>query len=347
MANNCLVTKLSASIKDVNLLKVNEMNFDFEASGLNNPTALNLTVNATASFRIVGNGYFTDKTGTENLGKEQTFTVVGGELTKRISLYLSSEVRKVIIDDKRKIHSFSSSASPLVTNPDTGSGDSGLYIINSVTDFMYATNTAGISTNNATKLQGDVKGFSKMVCMDGFYGGTLGSLYGDISAFKDLTKMKIFRFNNHNVTGDISAFKDIVSLTSFQIDCKNITGDLASLKNLNPSKHIIIRSADRLTGDLAQLNDDICYFSNESGNSKFTWTAKSVTRKDILFLNGVTLIDGADQYLIDQAELKFNPLTDGVWGYTINIRGNVTNTSSSAIEFLQLKGAIVIITPIN
>jgi hypothetical protein len=92
---NCLVTKLKGVVDNDSLLKMGEMEFDFADKGTQGGSdVIAIATNIPGStFRIVGNGYFTDETGVPDYGK--TITTQDG-----IARFKSTGGGKIIIPHK-------------------------------------------------------------------------------------------------------------------------------------------------------------------------------------------------------------------------------------------------------
>lgn len=65
---NCLYTKLKGSVDNDNLVKIGEFCFDFTAD--ENNIVVIATNHTNSTYRLIGDGYFTNNDGTENYGNE-------------------------------------------------------------------------------------------------------------------------------------------------------------------------------------------------------------------------------------------------------------------------------------
>ena len=72
--NKCFITKLQGVVDNTSLLKLGELRIGFSDNG--NPSniqSIGMGVTNPISLEILGDGYFTDSTGSKNLGKKRTF----------------------------------------------------------------------------------------------------------------------------------------------------------------------------------------------------------------------------------------------------------------------------------
>lgn len=74
MEKNCLVTTYKATVNDNSLLKVGEMRIKVSSveSPNKNTNGFAISVNKDVELEIIGDGYFTDETLTQNKGKKIT-----------------------------------------------------------------------------------------------------------------------------------------------------------------------------------------------------------------------------------------------------------------------------------
>lgn len=343
----CLVTQLTEAVNDETLLKVRELAFLFKKSSNAGVTGLFMNVNATTTFRIVGEGYFTESDGSGNLGSTITKTIGEGVLEMSVSLYLTSNVSMVVIDDKNKITQLGSTTTSknLVQNPQGGSNNTALIIVNDLTDFMYATRVNYLAVA-ADTITGDIVGLSKMTGLSAIFAASLTQIYGDLSSLKNLTAMKTLAITSSLIEGNIKSLAGMVNLTSLTMRCRNVIGDISSLSGITKANQMDFKNVNGLYGDLSKLNNNVRFFSNSGGTSGFSWQT-GATNTNMLILEACKIVEGADQYLIDQAERNFNPPSSAIWFAKISITANITSASDAAIATLQSKGVTVVVTPLN
>ena len=88
MEKNCLVTTYKATVNDNSLLKVGEMRIKVSSveTPNKNTNGFSLNVNKDVELEIIGDGYFTDETLTQNKGKKITLDM--WEKIKKKNSYL-------------------------------------------------------------------------------------------------------------------------------------------------------------------------------------------------------------------------------------------------------------------
>ena len=93
----CLITKLNGSVQNDSLLRIGE--FCIKVSKVESPTAdsQRFVVNNSkdAKFRIIGDGYFTNETLSENKGKELNITA-----NTETTVYFSNGDYEVVVSEK-------------------------------------------------------------------------------------------------------------------------------------------------------------------------------------------------------------------------------------------------------
>lgn len=108
MEKNCLVTTYKATVNDNSLLKVGEMRIKVSSveSPNGNTNGFSLLVYKDVELEIIGDGYFTDETLTQNKGKKITFT------NQDRNVFVSNGNFEVSISNKYAIARFTISFPP-------------------------------------------------------------------------------------------------------------------------------------------------------------------------------------------------------------------------------------------
>ena len=379
----CLVTKLNGSCNNTNLLRIGEMRM--KILKVSKPTehtqGFSIGVNNNVTLEIVSNGYFTDKTLTENKGKNITINVgvtsvwVSGNndveiailnkysLTSLASFYLgeaSSDVYGKNIELDISGLKYSTALTSLVLQDTQASGD--------IANLKNLTALTSINIQN-TKISGDIANLNNLTALTSISLSNT-QVSGDIANLKNLTALTSISLSNTQASGDIANLKNLTALTSISIQNTQISGDIANLKNLTALTSINLYNAQvpltgdigqlstlsscrsmsfkysKLTGDLAILPSKLRYasFASDKG-SVFTWSTRQSTAK-IIAIEGNARLTNIDKMLQDQAQCQVDFLpNDAAWFKMISCVGTRTSASDAAVATLQQKGYTVLVIP--
>ncbi|MDY2731026.1 MAG: leucine-rich repeat domain-containing protein, partial [Erysipelotrichaceae bacterium] len=195
----CLVTKLNGVVDNDSLLKIGEMRVGFVkvANPETNIQAISVGVSEPTILKIVGDGYFTDETLSENKGKQ--ITVGENPIMSVYAVFVSNNDTQVSIQNKYNIRELNGYYS-------SNASSSNLIVIN-LDDLKYSSLLTSIVFPYAQVL-------------------------GDISALKNLTALTSISLSSTQVSGDISALKNLTALTSISLSSTQVSGDISALKNL-------------------------------------------------------------------------------------------------------------------
>ena len=310
--NKCLVTKLNGVCPNGRLLKVGE--FRLKVSKVPSPNnkaqGLMLETSAPVKLNILGDGYFTDNSLINNLGKE--IDVTGGQ-----NVFFSNGDYDISILDKYKICRIQTGA-----------------------------NGVAFAESDQQNKSFDIDGlkFSKdMISLDTNSNGVSGNL----SSLESLTKLERINIYGSSIYGDISALQNLTALTdSLNISNLNIRGDVSALKGMSKIKEIYLQNMS-IGGDLSQLPDNTHFVSlrNYKGTG-FTWSSRPSSAK-IMGIEGDPIILNLDKMLQDLANCAVGfDSESGQWIKTISVRGSRTSASDAAVATLQSKGYTVNISTI-
>ncbi len=311
--NKCLVTKLNGSSNNSELLRLGEMRM--QILKVLNPTehtqGFSIGAKKAIPLEIVSDGYFTDRTLTENKGKNITLNVG----MNSIWVNGNSDVEIAILDKYSleiiKFFAYIGEVTPFGEN-----------IKFDISDLKYSNALTTLELPNS-------------------------QVSGDIASLKSLTALTTLELTNSQVSGDIASLKSLTALTILCVhnQLKPLTGDIGQLSALSNCTDINIKYST-LTGDLALLPPK-CRFASfwiDKG-SVFTWSARPSTSK-IMAIEGNAKLINIDKMLQDQAQCQVGISSDDpIWFKTIQITGNRTSASDEAIATLQQKGYTVSITP--
>lgn len=348
----CFVTRLSGSTSNNKLLRIGEMRIKVE--GVESPTkdtqgfGVNFTEPTTVE--IVGDGYFTDSTLTENKGKSMVVTGSKGIIV--------SQATTVAIINKYKLDRlvvFIPSGTPYGKNK----------VLN-IDDLKYS---LSLNTLNLSEMQayGDISNLKTLTALTVLH-LKKNKVAGDIANLKNLTALTNLDISSTNVTGDIANLKDLTALTSLNLESSKVVGDIANLKNLTALTSLILTNTaisgdianiyfafrgttkefnvahcDNLSGDLASIPNNILFFNSYMGNSKFTWT-KGSSRTNILACANLHC-SNIDDMLNDMSDKTASFAGQDTYYKTIALVGTRTSASDAAVQTLQSKGYTVSITP--
>ena len=368
----CLVTKLNASIEDNSILRLGEARF----KRVSNPNAgvfsqaFSISTNKSTKIEILGNGYFTDKTLSQNLGKYMVLNA--GEYK---SIYTSQGDYEIAVLDKyaitalysgsREFNSSNIEQNCIYINLDN------LAFTSNITDFRVSslygkidnlkrntkiTNLAFGTNQNITGDLAIVAGFQSLeslkltndsISCDLSYLENLVNIKtlmlrskqvtGNLSLLSNLKKLeRLDLYSSINISGDISSLSGLTKIEEIILYGDKITGNLSSLSSLSNLSRLELKKT-QITGDLATLSDKLCYFRSESS---YSWSSRS-SSANIISIEGAKF-ENVDKVLQDQARCN---VPSSVSNKIISIIGTRTSASDAAIQTLQSKGYTVSVTP--
>lgn len=366
----CLITKLNGSVDNNELLRVGEMRIKVESveSPTKDTQGFGVAFTEPTTVEIVGDGYFTDKTLTENKGKSMVVSSLQGAIV--------SQATTVAIRNKYKLRSLNvyiPSGTPYGKNK----------VLN-IEDLKYSTSLVSLNLVSV-QASGDIANLKSLTALTTLALNNI-KIYGDISNLKNLTSLASLDLSETNISGDISNLKNLTNLTRLLlsgtkvagdiVNLKNfinlkeiklprtqISGDIANLKNLTNLTTLVLSNTqvpltgdigqlnslsnctdmslqyNKLTGDLAMIPSNCRFvsFLNDKG-SVFTWSTRPSTAK-IIAIEGTASLTNIDKMLQDQAQCQVGfSSNDSAFYKTISIAGNRTSASDDAVEALQQKG---------
>lgn len=320
----CLVTKLSGTVNNDNLLRIGE--FAIKVAKVDSPTDATQCIsvemiNAKSKARIIGNGYFTDKTLSENKGKEIEL-IIG-----RNDLYASPNTDvTIIIENKYNISSLEAFAVGQTSN---------VYAKNksfSLDDLKFSTYLKSINFNNSS-VEGSISSF------DGFtnlktLSITSTNITGNLSALSGCTNLTILALQNTNVEGNLSAFSGCTNLTNINVNNTRITGSLSSITALTKLKEIYLNR--NIGGDLATISP-ACYFVGIIEQA-YDWTTRDSSANIFAIECTNATVKNVDKMLIDFANCNAAIPNQNVRYKIIYVKGTRTSASDTAVATLQQKG---------
>ena len=327
--NKCLVTKLNGSSNNPELLRLGEMRM--KILKVSNPTehtqGFSIGVNNNVTLEIVSDGYFTDKTLTENKGKNITINV------GRSSVFVSgnNDVEIAILDK----YSLTSLFSFYLGESNSIYGKN---IELDISDLKYSTALTSIQLSDS-QVSGDIVNLKNLTALTSINLRNT-QISGDIVNLKNLTALTSLALPYTQVSGDIVNLKNLTALTNIELYNEQVPliGNINQLSNLSSCVSMTFKYS-KLTGDLAMLPSECRFvsFANDKG-SVFTWGTRQSTAK-IVAIEGNATITNIDKMLQDQAQCQVGFLSnDPLWYKTISVAGNRTSASDNAVATLQQKG---------
>lgn len=297
----CLVTRLSGTVNNDNLLRMGE--FAIKVAKVDSPTDATQCVsvemvNTKSKARIIGNGYFTDKTLSENKGKEIEL-IIG-----RNELYASKGTDvTIIIENKYNIKSLESFTAGQTTT---------VYAKNksfSLDDLKFSSYLKSINFNNS-------------------------GVEGSILSFNGFTNLETLSISGSNISGNLSAISGCTNLTNLNINNTGVTGRLSDIMALTKLKEIYLNS--NIGGDLATISP-ACYFVGIIEQT-YDWTTRNTSANIFAIECTNATVKNVDKMLIDLASCNAAIPNQSVRYKTIYVKGTRTSASDTAVATLQQKG---------
>ena len=231
----CLITKLSGSVQNDSLLRIGE--FCIKVSRVESPTAdsqkFSVRNTKDTQLRIIGDGYFTNETLTENKGKVMDIAANAETL-----VYYSNGDYEIAVSEK---YSLTSIGIHLSTDWKNFKGKLSF----DIESLKYSTNITTLFLRNT-------------------------QVTGDIAVFGKLTSLTKLLLDNTQVTGDIAVFGKLPNLSEVPfVNNTKVTGDISVYKNTKGNQLRFVGTS--VYGDLSVLPNNVLWV--QGGNTgTFTWT---------------------------------------------------------------------------
>lgn len=231
----CLITKLNGSVQNDSLLRIGE--FCIKVSKVESPTADSqrfvIKNSKDAQLRIIGDGYFTNETLSENKGKALNITA-----NNETTVYLSNGDYEVVISEKYSLSLIG------IHNSSSWKNFKGKLSFN-IESLKYSPNITSIFLDK-TQITGDI--------------AVLGKLTG-------LTSIQI---NDTQVTGDIAVFGKLTGISDIpSVFNTKVTGDISVYKNTKVTQLRFVGTS--VYGDLSVLPNNVLWLQGNN-KGPFTWT---------------------------------------------------------------------------
>lgn len=346
----CFITRLNGVVDNSQLLKIGEFRIGI-SGGISSSDKLQHRISIRAidkpiEMSIIGDGYFTDSTLSENKGKVVTIPANTVQ-TQEVYINTSSGC-KVSISDKYHVKLLGSNINDFLSLE--------------LEDFKFFNNITVIELYRNNGIIGDIKNLSSLKKLQTLVLKDIPNISGNLSNFAALSSLETIRISSNKIQGDIASLKDLTSLGWLDITSinvfgninalvnlkslktinllsPNIMGDLSSFKSMNDVTNIII--GGEISGDLAVLPSKLKYINLGSSSLNMSWSSRSASAT-IISIDGVSVkLDNVDKMLQDQANCVATDDNHKI----IKVIGTRTSASDAAVQTLQSKGYTVSITP--
>lgn len=324
----CLITKLNGSVQNESLLRIGE--FMVKVSKVESPTADSQKISVRnykdTQLRIIGDGYFTNETLTENKGK-----VMNIAANTETLIYYSNGDYEIAVSEKYSLNSI------------------GIFLSSSwkafkgklsfdIESLKYSTNLIQVFFSD-TQITGDIAELTKLTSLQTILLNNT-QVTGNIAVFGKLTNLIKLSIDYTKVTGDIAVFGKMANLSDIpSVNKTKVTGDISVYKNTK-SKTLKF-SGTSVYGDLSILPNAVLWV--QGGTGTFTWTGIK-NRTNILAVERCKC-NNIDTFLNDMATLETKFAGEDSWYKTISLIGTRTSASDAAVQTLQSKGYTVSIIP--
>ena len=322
---NCLVTKLKSVVDNSNLLHLGEMRISFPEYTNTGENARSIVIKprSAVTLSIIGSGYFTDTTLSQNKG-----TTASLEAYVDNTLYISNDVVAVSVPDKYNLlHVLISRDSYF--DLDTIKYSKSLEFLD-----LYSKSSVG-----------DIASLSKLTSLRGLTLLSSEGIYGDISSLGNLSSLSgLYLSGCNGITGDVSSLSNLKLSDNFVVNANNtFVSDLAKFEAFKCRQTTL--NVANINGDLAKLPSSCVMASIQSNACTVTWSERPSSSK-IMAIDSNLVLENVDKMLQDQAQ--------GTVGYTssdpayykiIKMSGTRTSASDAAVQTLQSKGYTVAIIP--
>ena len=211
--NNTFITRLKGSVSDNSILKLGEIRIGIDS--IKDNIALKIvSINNDGIMEIIGDGYFTDKSFVENLGKRIKYS----DLKSHIA-YFSKGTYDVALLDKYSISSIEIQS----TNTNIG-------VSFDVSILKYLSSLKTLNLTN-TLVSGDIGDLSYLPSLETLnLTNTLVS--GDIGDLSNLPSLETLNLTNTLVSGDIGDLSNLPSLEKAYLKGSNYSGDLSKMPSM-------------------------------------------------------------------------------------------------------------------
>ena len=317
MSKKCLVTRLNGVTKNNSIPRFGFIKVKVEAVASPTKVTQGFLFNPTENtvITIDGDGYFTDESLSQNLGK--TKSVNAGTLSP---VYVSNG--NFYVNIPKKVTTFI---------PKNNSSQNGTAEANNksfdIDQLKFSTNI-GFMEISCTGAYGDIASFANMTSLKDLYVSSAKGLYGNIASLNKCP-ITIFYAENTNLGGDIANLRNC-SICVLQ----GSTGFYGNIENMPNIAHGYFQG-NAIYGDVSKLNKASLL---TGATCNWSWKNERSSDKTIIAFTDGNFGSDLDAMLINQAKCAAGSIK------TIKVQGTRTNASDAAIAALQGKGYTVSIS---
>lgn len=325
----CLITKLNGSVRNDSLLHIGE--FCIKVSKVESPTAdsqkFSVRNTKDTQLRIIGDGYFTNETLTENKGK-----VMDIAANTETLVYYSNGDYEIAVSEKYSLFSIG-----IFLSTDWKNFNGKLSF--DIESLKYSPNITKLFLTN-TQVTGDIAILGKLTSLTTIFLANT-QVKGDIAVLGKLTSLRNLELTFTQVTGDIAVLGKLTSLSEIpSVNNTKVTGDISVYRNTRAKQ--LQFAGTSVYGDLSVLPNNVLWIQGRNTGT-FTWTGIK-NRTNILALE-TCKCNNIDALLNDMATLEAKFIGEQIWYKTISLIGTRTSASDAAVQTLQSKGYTVSIIP--
>lgn len=241
---DCLVTKLKGVVNDDTLLRLGE--FRIKVSQVSSPSSktqgFTFGFDEDSTLEIIGDGYFTDRALSANLGK--TLTISKDVPT---DVYVKNGNFELAVLNKYALTQIAFYAQQ------DGYANASQLSNRSINlnDISYSTHLTKLNLAGVP-MSGTLSDLSKLInLIDLSMGGT--AITGDIASLKNLTKLTNLGINNTNIYGDIASLSLMKGLSSVNFDLTQVSGNISAISSLTLLRTIYL-SSTQVSGNISALS---------------------------------------------------------------------------------------------
>lgn len=359
MANDCLVTKLKASVDNDNLVKIGEMRVSFAAGTTHTTNTHQFKVFGSEAITLtVKNGFIA--TSVDAASGVTTVTIPAATDPNAVQMYYVSNTDAVItISNKYSIRYFRMGSAGAVD----------------IDDLKYSDELFNLTINDSQKSIGHLSSLSDKTAMVQLYIRNT-QITGDLNEIAGLVNMQTMNLSNTVIGGNISNIASLTAATDVQMSyMPKVYGDATSVftaltsatritlvhnESVTGNATNYIKKSNQLTyndvfnftgvmADLSQLAPEVAYIAATGPVDRtFTWTtsrhsvsgAKAIALQCSASESGVKFGDSLKTMLVDQSQCVFSPQSQASYHKTIDVAGTYDSSDAElATAIATIKAA--------
>ena len=309
---DCLVTKLKGTVNDDSLEFLGSLSIKktkYSESWDKSACSFRIMSDKEITLHIIGNGNFTDSTGTENLGKDYNVPM------SETDIYVSNDDMIINISDKYSLielhlSPYNANKEGLLSKSVVRGLDSLKYCKKLKTLNLANSSTSGdiealkdlteLTTLNLTEcksISGNISYLNNLLNLRYLYLTGSGAT-GDFDSLTNLTELVILWLNSTQILGNVNSLSKMTDLTNLSLADTQIGGNIDDISspiesitvvesNISGTIEGFVKSQRRAGRNEGSLNnnsnwgDYITFKGNRlgAGQDTLTWTATQITCK--------------------------------------------------------------------